>query len=372
MAKMKKNDSNVPAADSTKTAEELTELDLVSNLPGEELGEELGDDPAPEPIRNPRELAMAGIVKDSIEVREQQYIDEGMEIPGGKVDTDGEELVLPEELKALQDTDDDPEIVDNVAVKSNTPVVQADPALIKVKINGEEKEVSLEELKTHYQKNENADMKLGEANQILNNARTIQQTTASTLPDDSTKSVVDKSAVNSAVHKLYDGDVDEAGEDLYQIISKQNVPAQDVSALVAQEVLRLSDHKDLQSSFKAFKQNEDFKLIVSDPNLMARVNTLTDELQQDAAFMATEPNYEDFFNEAGKRTLDWVNSFAPPPETSSTDTDIQTRRDRKLNKPAAINARTVRRGPKKVKPAATREDTIAGMATARGQNVYNK
>lgn len=357
-----KHKTSDPADGGKKQDVELNELEEL-NLPPE------GED-TPEPPVNPREAMMSQIVSDSAEAREQAYIEEGLEPPGSG---SKRELELPEELKELEDDLEDleiiePETVDNLDVSDDTQVVHREgQAFIKVKIDGVEQEVSVEDMVTHYQKNENADAKLGQANQLLSQARTIQQSSASTPPDDSVEPVVDENAVNAVFTKLYDGDVDEAAKDFSAIISKQTAPQVDIFTQVAMEVERVSDHKDLTSSLERFYKNDDFKQIANDPTLMSKVDALTVELQQDKAFMSTNPSYEDIFNEAGNRTNTWLEKFSP---ASSTEQILESRRDLKLAKSKIVNSRTARRGPKPDEKPPTREDNIAKMAKARGQTIY--
>ncbi len=353
---MSKN-KNEPITGNQKEDVETNELEEMV-LPAEELEK---------PI-NPREAAMQRVVNDSADTRREAYKAEGEVHPEDKELADP---VIVDDLDVEEPPPEpiEPEIVDNSDDLDNTPIVKRDgQTFVKVKIAGVEQEVPVDDMVTHYQKNENADAKLGEANQMLNQARTLQQSQASTLPDDSHRPVVDETAVNAALNKLYDGDVDEAAKEMTQLLSNQPAPQVDISTQVAQEVARQADHNNLKSSFDRFSKNEAFKHIVSDQTLMGKVDDFTVALQQDQAFMATNPSYEDIFNEAGKRTNEWVESLAP---TKATEEIIEERRDRKLAKPQAVNSRTARRGPKPEKKAPTREDSLAKMASARGQTIYN-
>ena len=319
---------------------------------------------------NPREAMMQSVVNDSVETRNQAYIDEGMEPPSaGAVVVEELEIDEPAPETITQAPELELEIVDKQSNSADTAIVQRDgQSFIKVRIDGVDQEVPVGDMVTHYQKNENANTKLGLANQMLNQARALQQSQASTQPDDSQSPVVDENAVNAVFNKLYDGDVDEAAKEFSTLMSQQSAPQVDISTQVAQEVARLSDHNNLTSSFAKFQKNEDFKHIVNDPTLMSKVDGFTVELQQDSAFMATNPSYEDIFNEAGKRTGEWLQGIAPP---TATEQIIESRRERKLSKPQSVNSRTARRGPAPEKKVATREDNIAKMAKARGQTIYN-
>ena len=353
--------NNAPVDGNKKQDLELNELEAL-DLPPE--GDEL------EAPVNPREAAMQRVVNDSTDTRKQAYADEGMEHPEDRKAAAAEVVdKLEIDEPKPEPIEPEPEIVDNLDDLDNTPIVKRDGrTFVKVKVAGVEQEVPVDDMVTHYQKNENADAKLGQANQMLNQARSLQQSSASTQSDDSTEPVVDETAVNAAFNKLYDGDVDEAAKEISAVLSKHNAPQVDISAQVAQEVARQADHSILKSSFKNFSSNEDFKHIVSDPTLMGKVDDFTVALQQDQAFMSTNPSYEDIFNEAGKRTNEWVESLAP---TKATEEIIEERRDRKRNKPQSVSSRTARRGPKPETKAPTREDGIAKMAAARGQTIYN-
>lgn len=351
--------TKTPADGNKKLDVENNELETL-NLPDED--EELEKQPAPV---NPRDAMMADVVASSVKTREEAYREEGLEPPGNEaavVDELEIEEPEPEIIPA------DPEVVDILEESNDTEIVQRDgKSFIRVKVDGVEKEVPVEDMVTHYQKNENADAKLGQANRILTQARTLQQSPASTLPDDSSRPVVDETAVNAAFNKLYDGEVEEAAKDFSKLISNQSSPQVDIDALVERKIDERADHKDLTSSFDRFKSNEDFKHIVSDPTLMSKVDGFTVALQQDSAFMATNPSYEDIFTEAGKRTDEWLQGIAP---STATDQIIEEQRERKRTKPKSVNSRTARRGPKAEVKVATREDNIAKMAKARGQTIY--
>ena len=354
-----KNDK--PVDGNKKQVEELNEIETLELKDGSE---------ALAPPLNPRDAMMQTVVDNSIDDRNQAYIDEGLEPPGS---ASASELELPEELKHLEDVDDDigkdKKTVDNDGSSDNTQIVSREgKQFILIKVDGIDKEIPLDEAVTYLQKNENADVKLGQANNLLNQAKTIQQSSASTPPDDSTDPVVDKSAVKSAFEKLYDGDVEGATDEFAAQLASNQSPQVDIKSQVAIEVARLTDHNDLKSSFERFSSNEDFKPLVNDPTLMSKVDVFTVELQQDQAFMSTNPSYEEIFSEAGRRTHQWLENIAP---TKADDKIIESRIDRKRSKPQSVNSRTVRRGPKQESKAPTREDNIAKMAKARGQNIYN-
>lgn len=349
-----------PVDGNKKQDAEINEIEELN------LSDENIEDPAPKAV-NPRDAMMQSVVVGAIDERNQRYADEGLEAPDVRKaaplepDPEVEELIDPE-----------PEVVDNPNNMDNTSIVQRDgQSYIKVKVDGVEQEVPVKDMVTHYQKNENADAKLGQANQMLNQAREIQQSSASTPPDDSREPVVDKTAVNTALNKLYDGDVDEASEELSNIISQQQAPQVDVNALVDQRMAAINDHNDLKSSWQRFAADEEFKTIVNDKALMRELDSITEILRQDQAFMADNPSYEDIFTEAGRRTNKWVETLTPATSPEVSEDIIESRRDRKLSKPQAVNSRTVRRGPKPTQKAPTREDNIAKMAKARGQTVYN-
>ncbi len=331
------------------------------NRPAEDL-EEI-DESAPQAV-NPREAAMQSVVKDSHDTRTKSYLDEGLEPPGvavtPEIDPENKEIIEP-----------DLEIVDNIQDSADTKVVQRDgQTYIKVKVDGVEQEVQVDEMVTHYQKNESADAKYRQATDMFNQAREIQQSSASTLPDDSREPVVDKTAVNTALNKLYDGEVDEASEELSNIIAQQQAPQVDVNSIVDKRIAAINDHNDLKDSWQRFAADDEFKNIVNDKALMRELDSTTEILQQDKAYMANNPSYEDIFTEAGRRTNQWLEDITPKPLKVSEDI-IESQRERKLSKSPAVNSRTVRRGPKAITKAPTREDNIAKMAMARGQNIYN-
>lgn len=344
-------------------------LDDIS-MDNKKNAEEKDDIQALESAPNPREEAMARMVENATESREesrQELIDAQGFDPEPLEDelNPNEDLVEP----IIEKTD---EPIDKALETTDTHIIERDGRqFLKLKVKGVETEMPIEAAIGAIQKNENADQKLWDANQTQKKYDDLiaQHVDTATPPDASEEIAVDtREALKDAFTKVYDGDVDEAAEDLAKILQPiQPSKPVNVQAQVVEAVAKMDNHKNLRSAYDTFMADEDFKNITNDPVLLERVNTFTEALQRDSDFLATNPTYDDYFREAGKKTQEWVDSIsgttkAPPPQ------NVDTRLERKRTAPTTPQPRTVRRGPKVEEPAYdNRETIIQKMARQRGQ-----
>lgn len=321
-----------------------------------------------EPMVNPRDAAMQESVLASRKAREDAAADFEKETGKSAEDTI---MMAPDEL-------DEPEpevIVDNTEEVVDTQfVTRGNERFLKLKIDGEDKELSLAEAIAKLQKNENADMKLYQANQLLKQVNEKQQPPESTLPDDSSETVVDSQGVlKDALTKLYDGDIDVATEVLSKLLNPVKSGTQkpiDIDAAVEASLVKQEDHRNLRSAYKAFETNEDFAFIAKDPVLLDRLDHITGELQQDPDFMSKNPTYADIFAEAGTRVKSWLGNVAGSVSQSQTK-ETDTRLSLKEKKGEGILPGSVRRSTTKVEATPpSRADIIAQMAQKRGQTIY--
>ena len=327
------------------------------------------------PAVDPRAEAMAKMVQNSADERElsrQELIaDQGFD-PNPLDEEEDEDVEIIDE-EAIKDE----KIVDNEVIEDDTNIIEREgKKYFRLEVNGEVKEMPLDAARILLQKNENVDQKLWEADQSKKKYDELvaQHTEETTREDVSSESAVDTHTVlKDAVTKVYDGDVDEAVELLEKVMTPtQTSEPVDVKAEVASAVAAHDDYKAVQSAYHAFMEDEDFKAITSDPVLLDRVNTFTEDLQQDPEFLKSNPSYTDFFAEAGKRTKDWIEKISGHPlkaADENSEETVDSRLERKRSTPSKPTARTVRRGaPKDEKPfAKSTHDIIAAMAQRRGQ-----
>lgn len=162
------------------------------------------------------------------------------------------------------------------------------PAAVKVKVDGNELEVSQEELIRAYQKNSAADRRLEEAARILRQAEELAQQRvaepeATTHSGDTPEDLKSKAA--DVLSKLYDGDQEAATEALAQLIAtakggdqptQKPEPVQIDDAALTERVLERIALNDAMS-----KVRTDYPDIINDPDLemlaAIKVNRLVEQ-----------------------------------------------------------------------------------------------
>ena len=171
--------------------------------------------------------------------------------------------------------DDDTPAPDQVAEQLSEPAPA--PEVRKVKVDGRELEVPIDDLVATYQKNTAADRRLKEAAEILEQARQLAAQTQVAEPEPApaatpveTPEDLKKQAAE-LLDKLYDGDKDSASEALVNLLAKArgdspSTPAP-VQAVVDPDVLtsQVLERMALNSAFERVKT--DYPDIIADPNL---------------------------------------------------------------------------------------------------------
>ncbi len=351
--------------DSQKNEEETNEITTFEDRP-----------------KTPREEAMELAVSNSAEAREKSRNELIDDMGFDPMATEEEEELEEEELELEPKPEPKPEpepkeVLDNPVESANNSIIERDgKQFMQLNVNGQATEMPIEAVQAAMQKAENTDQRIWEANQTKQKYETLiaQHDQAATLPDASSENVVDtQETLKEALTKVYDGEVDEAAEVLGKVIqpSTPAISEQEIDARVDQRVAARDDLRVLNKAFKDFKDDDEFKNITSDPVLLERVNTFTEDLQRDPEFMKTNPTYDDFFREAGKRTQEWVEKISgkKPAPAPTDENDVDSRLKRKRLTPSQPASRTVRRGRKpEEKPfAKSRDDVIKEMAERRGQ-----
>lgn len=171
--------------------------------------------------------------------------------------------------------DDDTPAPDQVTEQLSEPTPA--PEVRKVKVDGRELEVPIDDLVATYQKNTAADRRLKEAAEILEQARQLAAQTQVAEPEPApaatpveTPEDLKKQAAE-LLDKLYDGDKDSASEALVNLLAKArgdspSTPAP-VQAVVDPDVLtsQVLERMALNSAFERVKT--DYPDIIADPNL---------------------------------------------------------------------------------------------------------
>lgn len=177
--------------------------------------------------------------------------------------------------------DDDTPVPDQVTEQLSDPDPEPEPApapeVRKVKVDGRELEVPIDDLVATYQKNTAADRRLKEAAEILEQARQLAAQTQAAEPEPApaatpveTPEELKKQAAE-LLDKLYDGDKESASEALVNLLAKArgdspSTPAP-VQAVVDPDVLtsQVLERMALNAAFERVKT--DYPDIIADPNL---------------------------------------------------------------------------------------------------------
>jgi hypothetical protein len=326
-----------------------------------------------EVMTNPRDAALQASVIASRKAREQAAAD--FEEENG-VSADSAMMMVDDKIESPEadPVTSDKEKVDIPDEVTDTHfVTRGEERFLKLNVNGEDQELSIAEAVKRLQMNENADMKLYQATQLLKQANEKQQPQGSTPPDDNSETVVDsKEALKDALTKLYDGDIDVATETLSKLFENKSKPHApiDFDTAVSSSLAKQEDQRNLTGAYKAFESSEDYSFITKDPVLLNKLDTITSDLQQDSDYMSNNPTYADIFTEAGTRVKSWLGSVSGSvSQSQSNETD--KRLALKEKKGEGITPGSVRRhtAPKVVAPK-SRADVIAEMASKRGQTIY--
>lgn len=317
-----------------------------SGVPNDDTGTNDDNlDQAREP--SARELMMESIAGGNDERIRQEAADGGVAI-GGADDQIEQQLELP--------------------TKQAPRVLSADELVqsrVKVKIDGVEEEVSIEELQRNYQKGGAADRRLAEATRLLTEARAVAVPPVGIDPkavkNDSPAAdpkVKTSERNKKLVEALFEGDQEKALEALEEFDEGRGNATPTLEVLTAQ--LAPAVQQQLVNDDALARFATDHAHIVGDPHLASMADGFLEE-----AMEAGTP-LPQALEAAAQKTQDWLTSMgiaAPKPKPA-------TSRDRKLERKAGMDTL-----PTLHKKAAVQEDVeesasdvIASMRAARGMN----
>lgn len=297
----------------------------------------------------PRELAM-----NSIQARRDDDIDQ--ELNEANADQQQQQQV-EQQLQA----DPEPQVLSD----------GLDKVRVKVKIDGVESEVSVEEMTRQYQKNGAADRRLAEANRLLEQARAaaaaapapaappvgIVENTPTNDISATPSGAVDAQGGKEFLAALFDGDEDRALEALGKLVGGRQTPTLNEAELAARLTPQIRQQLVVDSALEKFKV--DFADVMADPHLEEIAADFTQ-----AALDEGKP-FDEALVEGGKKTRDWLAAKAPKPTPSPTPTmDRNSKLERKaqMDNVQALSrtATTTQEAPQ------TASDVIAEMRKARG------
>lgn len=240
---------------------------------------------------------------------------------------------------------------------------------VKVKIDGVESEVTIEEMQRQYQKNGAAERRLEEATRLLNEARASQQTAHDPLrfaQPEQTSDIQPSPGGDDEPEKqfltaLLDGDEEKVLGILKKVgFGRQQSPTLDANQLAAQITPAIKQQLVVDSALEKFKV--DYAEIVADPYLA----DLADR-HLDAAVNNGMP-FTEALEEAGKKTRDWLSSKGVVQPKPSPTIDRNTKLERKagIDRIPALNTKAVTTEA----PEQTAIDVINEMRRSRGLEVF--
>lgn len=315
------------------------------------------DDNALPTVVNARTLAMQAIEQDNLRRMEDEI--------GVKLVQDDADPVPDDQIND--------QLVEPAPEPAPEPVPQ--PTTFKLKVDGQERELSQDEVLAIAQKNLAADARLRRATEMLQEAEQLREQllapppqepqVAATIPD---RDAV-RSQVSAAVTDLFEGDQDKAVETLTELLAKVSAPAPTTPAApptinLDAVVQQVQERVAIQAAFNTVKA--DYPELVSNPTLERLTGMQIDDLvaatgipRSQAILTVAEQLYRDLGKTpAGRQAPAQVE---PPP----TNTRLENKQ-RLDPVPAASRAASLPVTPEEPNPS----DIIAEMAAKRlGQSL---
>lgn len=287
-----------------------------------------------------------------------------------------------EAIKVHREGVDDDQQTDQVTLQASEPTVLADGldrTMVKIKVDGEERVVSVADMVARVQKNEAADKRLAEANALLTEAARrkaeLEAQQAGSKPPaqvDSTNTGDDTPATSPAggpaagqtvkdfIEALYEGDTEKAAtvfQEVMGAMGRGNATPIDPNTLVTELAPAVRQQLADDSALETFLESN--PVIANDPHL----TQMTAGFVQEG--MRGGKAYPDALNEAGERVKQWMAGMGMGShQGGGTTTPSQTKLDRKAGideiRPASITAANT------AAPPQTTQDVLNDMRKARG------
>lgn len=233
---------------------------------------------------------------------------------------------------------------------------------VKAKVDGEEVDVSLEEVLRQYQKGSAADKRLAEATRLLkeaNEAQTRIQQQKEPEPEPEKPAPDDNSAMEEFMGALVEGDTTKAWKAFDKAMAgrQREAPTPDMSRLIGEITPAVRQQLATDAALMKFKQ--DYGDIVEDPYLAGKADAfLSAELEQGASF-------EDALVKAGNATRDWLSEKAGAPKQDTPSTLTRTEKLARKTTIETIPSVSAKAATFEEKPQSASE-IIAEMRKARG------
>lgn len=277
---------------------------------------------------------------------------------------------LAEQIEASRQTEQDPEPEKNQEQpNAGTQAIEQqienalidDPAKhkVKVKLEGQEVELSLADVVAGYQKNEVASRRMTEATKMKQEAEALlnqakqqpkeQQQTQESAPGDV------KTVAKQVVESLLDGDTEAAAETLAKVLegrgnaTQQAFDPNQVAATVKQQL-------EVDSVLEKFES--DYQDVLADPHLAMLTNSnLAAELKS-----GQHADYQSALKAAGDKTRDWMKSIGAQTQTTTTPKQERVALKESLEQVPRVTASAANQD----EPEPTYADVIAEAKKERG------
>lgn len=251
------------------------------------------------------------------------------------------------------------------------PLEALDQVQVRVRIDGEDRLMTLHDIRRSTQLDGAAHRRLEQANQLLEQARRTAAPAAPApnppvgvepkgRPGDSTPASVTEE-VKGLVSALFVGDEEAASASLTKILAGVQSPAIDPSKLTQQVATNVKQQLSAEEAEREFRSA--FPDIVGDPHLARAADGFYSEVVAESPQTA----YADALDEAGKRTRAWMASkgikTATEPAQGSTRQERLERKERTTGKDVRGLNRTPAQQDERVP---TPSETIAEMRKQRG------
>jgi hypothetical protein len=267
---------------------------------------------------------------------------------------------------------------------ADTPASAA-PATVKIKIDGAESEVPLDEVVRQYQKNASADKRLAEATRLLREAQEAQAQRllseqqeaqlraqqATTAPPNTaatdTPPPVDESG-KEFLKALFEGDEENALTALQKVMGGRQQPAPAAAPTLDIDQIANAVTQQVQQKFaveSALAQNQrDYPELYADPDMEALALTKIHRLREQTGsdfFTALDTVSKDMANKFGWAASTAAGRPAEPAPTTSSARTAKLEQKRSIDNVASVNTKTTTTELQPENPS----DVIAAMKAAR-------
>ena len=301
----------------------------------------------PEPRNEPRRLAMEEIAKRSL--------------PEPKEPVEEVE-VKPKAEEPKIETAEEPKIEAKIEAKIEEPKVEP-PKMVKVKVDGEEFEVSQAEVDeaggvSAYQKGKAADNRLKKANEAIAETRKMQAAIAqwaqSQVPQKPQET--DDQFMASKIDVIRFGTPEESAAALKEVMSRNRI---DPNAVVQQATSVMQQNMAL-ANFK-----KEFQDVVSNQILLRAAVSLEQERRAKAG---PDTDWDTFYRQIGNEVRSVIGRPSQPAVVATQDPGTTSQDSKEARKASIVNLPTAAARaalPTEEKPE-TREDILNKMRKTRG------